>query len=503
MSLPLGWGNKEYVFIIFFLIVAAGLHFFYAPYPSFWLDESVALNITYFSNAEILNNLLTLQPHPPVYFFILKLWRLAFGDGEFALRFLSFIFFLLTVVAIYFLAKRLFSPEVARFSLIFSSASYFLIWFSHQARPYSMAAFFSAASFFFFLLIVRGFNFKRALGYLAFTVGGLYLNYWAVLLFFTQGVILLILRKRTEFKKIFWTMSAAGFIFLPWLVLHFSRFGGYYISEAIKKADLRVLWETARFFVWGQTFLIIPVIGIAIIMLFRKRQVLKAHGSALIFLLFYLLLPIFSAYLISKFLPIYTPGRREIVIIPAWIILVSYLFAQIRFKYWFYITLLLAVTFVGQVIADSNAMMANYKSNDKQVISDTLARMKDGDTAILSGFSGANFDYYSRRYLRDYPGKKINRIYIPPQVEKVVLELELINELVRDEQKLDALLNQIAPELNKRPAESRIYLFLRNDELKNKLVDFFDKHYVLIEQLIPAIPAMPTYISEIRLYSRP
>jgi uncharacterized membrane protein len=128
----------------------------------------MVVNLSHLSNGQLMDNLLTFQAHPPAYYFLIKLWRILFGDSESALRSPSFVFFLLTVVATYFFAKELFGERVARFSLVFSSTSHFLIFFSHQLRPYEMLAFLGVASFYFFTKMLKKFGLKPAAGIFVF-----------------------------------------------------------------------------------------------------------------------------------------------------------------------------------------------------------------------------------------------------------------------------------------------------------------------------------------------
>ncbi|MDP2910310.1 MAG: glycosyltransferase family 39 protein [bacterium] len=494
---------KEPLIVLFFLLVALSLWHFYKPYPSFWLDESATFNLANQSNAGIIRDLLYKWPHPPLYFFLIKFWGIYLGDSEFSLRFPSLIFFLLTIVFTYLLTKELFSKRTAYFSLPLSAANYFLIWFSHQARPYEMLAFFSVASFYFFELLLKKINKKRIAGYIIATVLGLYLHFWFVLVFFAQFIFVLILRKEIEFKKIFLAMFFSGFVFLPWAYLYLTRFEGYYVSEAIKKATLGDLWETLKYLAWGQEVLLIGVL-IFVSAGFILRSGLwdkfkKNKGSQL--LIVYFFMPLVSAFVISQFLPIYTSGRREIIIAPAWIGLVAFIFSRIKSTKWFVAVSFLVLLFSTQAIINSNATMDSFKSDDRKIIYEVLSDMKDGDAVILGGFSGINFDYYFKRYeyekSRDL---KIRRIYIPTEIERLV-ELEVIKKWAEDEAMLGKFLNDKKQELDKMLKQNNVYLFAGSDVLTPKLINFFDKNFNLVRKAGRELPNMPSYISEIRVYS--
>jgi mannosyltransferase len=495
---------KEPLVVLFFLLLALSLWHFYKPYPAFWLDESATFNLANQSKAGIVSDLLHKWPHPPLYFFLVKFWGLYFGNSEFSLRFPSLVFFLLTIIFTYLLTKELFSKRTALFSLPLSATNYFLIWFSHQARPYEMLAFFSVTSFYFFELLLKKATKKRIIGYFITTVLGFYLHFWFVLVFFSQFILLLIFKKEAQFKKIFLAMFFSGLVFLPWAYLYLTRFEGYYISEAIKKATFGNLWETLKYLTWGQGVLLIGIfIFVSISVLLKGNLWSKfKNNKNLQFLIVYLFLPLILAFVISQFLPIYTSGRREIIIVPAWIGLVAFIFSRIRSTKWFLAVSFLALLFSAQAIIDSNATMDSLKSDDKKIIYEMLSDMKDGDTVILGGFSGVNFDYYFKRYKYEKSRDlKIGEIYIPTEAGEHVVELEVIKKWAKNDPMLNNFLNNIKQELDKMPKRNDIYFFAGTDVLTPKLIDFFDKNFNFVREINYELPNMPTYIYGVRVYS--
>jgi len=60
------------------------------PY-SYWVDELISVNVSSQSLSALYQFLLS-DTHPPLYQVFLKLWMKAFGSGEIATRFLSWLF---------------------------------------------------------------------------------------------------------------------------------------------------------------------------------------------------------------------------------------------------------------------------------------------------------------------------------------------------------------------------------------------------------------------------
>ncbi len=492
--------KKDFVYIAIFLLIATVFYFFYIPFPSLWADESLAVNISKLPIGQLVNNLLSIQAHPPAYYLLIKGWGMFFGDSEFALRFPSFLFFLLLTIAVYFLAKELFNDTVAKYSLPFSSTNHFLIFFSHQVRPYEMLAFISAVSFYFFVKINKEFNLKSAAGYLLFTIIGLYTHYWFVLVFIAQGLIALIMWRSVDLKKIYLTMFIAGVSFLPWIISYLRIYRSYYVSEGIPPPNLNMLWQSIQFMAWGQALPILAVSGIVLFLAALAKVSIRMSGFQKAATLIYWVFPIVLAYLISEFLPIYTPGRREIIVIPPLIILLAFIFSRLDFQGWLIIVSSILIIFAIQPIFNSNATMKSFESNDKMILNAIFDEIKSGDALILSGFSGSNFTYYWNRYNKNERKKAVIIFYIPPKIDVPPLELEMVKELASNKIEFQKILNNITSEINKEKS-GNIYLFLSDERLNKILIDFFNNNYRLNGEIIPKQPAMPTYITGIVKYS--
>lgn len=77
--------------------------------------------------------------HPPLYFWLLHLWRAASGDSEFGLRMLSAVFGTLTIAAIYLLGRAIGGRNVGLLAALFLALSRFHIVWSQEIRMYALA----------------------------------------------------------------------------------------------------------------------------------------------------------------------------------------------------------------------------------------------------------------------------------------------------------------------------------------------------------------------------
>src|SRR5512147_3319663 len=102
---------RDLVILLFILALAAFLRFYLLDGQSFWNDEG--------NSARIAERSLTLitegaagDIHPPLYYYLLHVWRGLFGASEFALRSLSAVLGVVLVWLTYLIARRVFDHGV-------------------------------------------------------------------------------------------------------------------------------------------------------------------------------------------------------------------------------------------------------------------------------------------------------------------------------------------------------------------------------------------------------
>jgi len=135
-----------------FLILVLGLILrFVVINQSFWLDEAIgALVVKNQTFWQILTEFPKYDFHPPLYYLTLKLWSSLFGYSEIALRTPSVLFGIGTLYLVYKIGK-IFNERVGLIASILLATSQFHIYYSQEARMYSMAAFLAALAFYFFI----------------------------------------------------------------------------------------------------------------------------------------------------------------------------------------------------------------------------------------------------------------------------------------------------------------------------------------------------------------
>lgn len=137
--------SAPHVWVLLILVLSWGLRLYHLDTMSLWWDESLtwdrAINTipNILSNTIVIQNVVTRDLHPPLYFLLLHFLVLAAGTTEFALRFLSAFANVLTLAMIYPLALLLVKNRlVALMSVLFAALSPFYVWYAQEARPYAL-----------------------------------------------------------------------------------------------------------------------------------------------------------------------------------------------------------------------------------------------------------------------------------------------------------------------------------------------------------------------------
>ncbi|MDQ3332258.1 MAG: glycosyltransferase family 39 protein, partial [Planctomycetota bacterium] len=72
---------------------------------SFWFDEAYSVKMVSFGLAEILERA-SRDIHPPLYYWLLRVWAGGFGDSPVALRLMSVLFGVLTVLGVFLFVRE-------------------------------------------------------------------------------------------------------------------------------------------------------------------------------------------------------------------------------------------------------------------------------------------------------------------------------------------------------------------------------------------------------------
>jgi hypothetical protein len=177
--------------------LGAALRFWRLGHQSFWYDESVTVGLLHHSLGGMLSALPNVEGTPPVYYCVAWVWARVFGFGEAGIRSLSAVAGVALILSAYGIGSRLISGRAGLVAAWLVACNPFLIWYSQEARAYSLLALMAALALLAFahLLSPRP-RARWIVGWAVF--GGLALatHYYAVVALAPAGAWLLWIHRR-------------------------------------------------------------------------------------------------------------------------------------------------------------------------------------------------------------------------------------------------------------------------------------------------------------------
>lgn len=135
-------------------VLGAFLRFYHLGNNSLWLDEVTTFHVSKASVLEIWQTSVTGEFHPPLFHWITHV-MLTLGQSEFILRLAPALFGTLAIPVLYGIGKELRDRNVGIISAALLTVSYFGIYYSQEARAYSMVLLFFSLAILFYLRATR------------------------------------------------------------------------------------------------------------------------------------------------------------------------------------------------------------------------------------------------------------------------------------------------------------------------------------------------------------
>lgn len=321
--------------MIWLIIVVAFVLRLICINQSLWLDE--AINVVSARNLDLIS-FVTQYPigdyHPPGYFALLWIWTHIFGFNEIIVRLPSVFFGVGTVVLTYFLGKNLFNKKIATVASLLLAVSPLSVYYSQEARMYSMAMFAVTLLSYFFIQLLNG----KKWSFIEYSLAGILVLYsdYVVYLIFPAHFLFLLLTKRSLLKKWMASVGISLLGFLPWLfVLPAQLLEGRVTFLALPGwgrvaggADVRNIILVPIKFIFGRISFESKVLYGLLFTLFIFMygyiisRVIKKFNKNILFLCIWILLPFFTVIFISFFIP-FLSYFRLIFMFPPFYLLVG------------------------------------------------------------------------------------------------------------------------------------------------------------------------------------
>lgn len=127
---------QRLVLLVLVLLPAFWLRLFLLDGQSLWWDEGISLHLATSSFGEIIANRIT-NIHPPLYFFLLKIWVSLTGTTVFAARYSSVLGSFLQMALVYAVLRRWFGRRTAAIGLLLTAVWSMSIIYAQEVRVYA------------------------------------------------------------------------------------------------------------------------------------------------------------------------------------------------------------------------------------------------------------------------------------------------------------------------------------------------------------------------------
>ncbi|MBU0547300.1 MAG: glycosyltransferase family 39 protein [Candidatus Omnitrophica bacterium] len=127
-----------------------------------------------------------------LYYIVLKCWVFLFGTSELSLRFPSMIFGILSILLIYHLGRIIFNRRVGIISAFILAISPMCVWYSQEARGYSLSVLLTMLVVYFFYVILKSHKLSYIKGFIVVSILAINNNYISLYSIITASVFLIL-----------------------------------------------------------------------------------------------------------------------------------------------------------------------------------------------------------------------------------------------------------------------------------------------------------------------
>ncbi len=235
------------------LILGGLLRFYNNTAVALWHDEAFSALYIRYSWSEMMYRI-GLDVHPPLYYWVLRLWSYIFGSGLLSLRSLSIFFGILTIYAGYLFVRQAFNNEkLAIVAAFFLAINPFQIQYALEARMYTLGTFLVLFSSWILLKALENNKIKYWVIYGLLTAAGLYTHYYIAFSIAAQGLyILYYLYKNRLLQSKFFLFSIGSYVlafvfYLPWIPTLLKQFNrvtaAFWIPEPDRWSVPSTIWK--------------------------------------------------------------------------------------------------------------------------------------------------------------------------------------------------------------------------------------------------------------------
>ena len=132
--------------VAFITLVGGWLRVLLIASKGMWLDETFSVWLASHSVPDMLQWIVRIDQHPPLYYLLLHYWMARYGDTAYYVRLLSVLLGTATIPVIYLIGKRLSGAVVGLAAALFLALSPFNLYYAQETRMYTLLMFNAAVA---------------------------------------------------------------------------------------------------------------------------------------------------------------------------------------------------------------------------------------------------------------------------------------------------------------------------------------------------------------------
>jgi mannosyltransferase len=373
---------RKYLIII--LLLGLALRLWGISSESYWMDEAISIKQAQARDAEAMQ-VIKDDINLPLYIAILHYWIKAFGTSELAVRGLSAIFGTIAIAVAYLLSRRLFNERVALISAALISVSPIMIYYSQEARSYSMFVLLSLSSFFFFVRYVQEKKSKDIAAYFACSLLMIYTHLFAFLVLVAQNAYIIYVYRFRLKRLVAWLGSQFMLIllFLPIVPNVAMNVSNRIFTSWITQPDiLKVFYTIYDFF--GNAVNISIFFIILAVLVYKKRFWENIEQKSSTFLLTWIIIPFAIAIACSLAVKPAYHTRYLLFTMPAFMIVFAHILDKLEPKK--FSAIVLTVILVSSSASVFLQAGKDDKDDWREASSFLKASVSEGELMIVNPF---------------------------------------------------------------------------------------------------------------------
>jgi mannosyltransferase len=150
--------------VVIITLIGGGLRVLLLAQKGMWLDETFSVWLANHSVADMLQWIVRIDQHPPLYYLLLHYWIALKGDTPYYVRQLSALFGAGTIPIIYLIGKRLSGVVMGLTAAVFLALSPFNIYFAQETRMYTCLTFNAAVAIYALVRLLTDSRSARPIG---------------------------------------------------------------------------------------------------------------------------------------------------------------------------------------------------------------------------------------------------------------------------------------------------------------------------------------------------